>query len=149
MTKGSQKFYINFWNQFLKDNKSNPILFNFQPTSRQIQKDYIKSRKIFGENTHYSFVVYVKHHLVELTIQETKEESARLFNLLYFKKLEIEALFGENIDWDGPRADRNRCKIKSFKYPGGYLTNDKYAYIFENFLFKMEALTRALKPHLK
>jgi len=87
--------------------------------------------------------------LVELTIQESKDERSRIFNKFYLKKLEIEKVFGKNINLDGPLEGRNRCTIKSLKYEGGYLNEDKYDPIFENLLSKMNALTRALRPYLK
>lgn len=144
-----KSIYTNFWEKFLKSKKSNPVLFVFKPTLKQCGNDYISSPIKPTSKIYYTFVVHDKKHLIELTIQENKDESARVFYMLKEKKDEIELAFGDNLNWDGPKEERKRCTIKSPEYSAGYLDVQMHEFIFDNYLDKMSKFIKAMRPYLK
>jgi len=143
-----EKTRYSFWSEFLKQNKSNTILFKCNPTDKMMQKHYISIPIHGNSKIHFTFALFDKYHYIELTIQDNKDESSRVFEHILRQKDLIEDQLGENLRWDGSKGLRKRCKIMSKKYEFGHENLDKYNVIYKNFIDKMSAFSKIILPLL-
>ncbi len=144
-----KKIRLVFWQQFMSKSKGQQILYEFKPTESMMMKHYLSVttcglNPVFHRGVHFSYVCNPKNHFVELTIQESKEYSKRLFETFYKNMPKIEILYGEKLRWDGPKLGRDRTKIMSCEYQFGHNDIDKYSMVISNLFSKMNKLKKAL-----
>lgn len=143
---------LKFWNSFMLKSKDESLLAGFSPTDRMKSKHYL-SVSIDGEpgymnGVYFTFAAFKDYHMVELTIQESKEDSEKLFQRLKAREVEIENEFGESLRWDGPQVGRKRCKVMSQKYMYGHENVDKIDMVHESLMSKMNKFTKAIRRHI-
>lgn len=98
----------------------------------------------------YYYVANQTSSRVELYIDRgsgAEEENRRIFDELHLKKGEIEASFGEPLDWQ-PLEHARACRIAKQIDLGGYRTEAQFDGLFEALLEHMTRLVKALRPHI-
>jgi len=100
----------------------------------------------------YNYVVRQHDAHVELYIDRGKdkaEENASIFNLLYSNKMQIEAAFGEVLEWQ--RLEKKRaCRIRKVIGIAGYRDEDeKWPQVQGEMIDAMMRLEAAMRPHIE
>jgi hypothetical protein len=100
----------------------------------------------------YNYVVRQNDSHIELYIDKGKEGEVwnkNTFKALFAKKNEIEAAFGEELEWqqlEGKRA----CRIKKLVSAGGYRDDEsKWPIIHQEMIETMARFEKTLKSHIK
>lgn len=140
-----------FWSSFLAKSKNESLIIGFSPTDSMKCKHYLSvpvGGNSYMNGVYFTFAAFKDYHIVELTIQEEKDDSTRLFERLLAKKKEIEEGYGESLFWDGPRVGRKRCKIMSQKYLYGHKDLDKVDIVHASLMEKMNNFTKAIRRHI-
>lgn len=98
----------------------------------------------------FNYVVRQHEADVELYIdrgKDTEEENKAIFRALIASQKEIEAAFGEPLEWqllEGKRA----CRIRKTIGLGGYRDEEKWPILHDAMIDAMVRLEKALRPHI-
>jgi hypothetical protein len=99
----------------------------------------------------YHYVVLETESAIELYIDRGKERDAEtkaIFDSLFAKEKEIEASFGEPLEWQ--RLDNKRaCRIRKSFSLGGWKEPDKWDAAAAAMVDSMVRFEKALKPHIQ
>ncbi len=99
----------------------------------------------------YYYVVNQTTCRVELYIDRgsgADEENRRIFDRLHLNKWEIEASFGDSLDWQ-PLDHARACRIAKQIDLGGYRAEAQYEALFPALLDHMTRLVNALRPQIE
>jgi hypothetical protein len=137
----------NFWKQFLDYAKTKTKLHATITAGKYHWLGTGAGKSGLG----YNYVILEHEASAELYIdrgKDTAEENKAIFDKLYEHKAEIEAKFGEPLDWQ--RLDSKRaCRIKKAIMVGGLKDDDKWQQINEATVDAMIRLEKALKPFIQ
>ena len=130
-----------FWTMFndILEQRGKP--FN----KRKATTDHWYSVAVGSSQCHISIDLVNKDHKmrVGLWVDDNKD----LFDMLYSHKDEIEATFGEPLEWD--RLDNKKASILSVDIPGlDFNKQDNYAELINKAIDKVVKLRSAVKPYL-
>ena len=99
----------------------------------------------------YVYVIHEHAARIELYISLGSgrgDDNLKIFNTLFSKKGEIEAKFGNQLDWQSlEHADA--CRIAITAETGGYRDPDKWPQTYEWMTKNMAALYAAFQPHIE
>ncbi|GAB1393166.1 DUF4268 domain-containing protein [Rhodocyclaceae bacterium] len=99
----------------------------------------------------YNYVVWERESAVELYIDRGKDcdaENKGIFDALHARKDEIEASFGEPLEWQ--RLDNKRaCRIRKSFALGGWKEQETWDAAVPPMVDAMIRLEKALKPHIQ
>lgn len=136
---------MKFWEQLLEKSVKKTSLYE----SKSPTKNNWIYRKSGIPGLGYSFVILMKSARVELYIDaKTHKKSKEIFDDLYVQKIEIEAEFGDQLDWqrlDMKKASRIAYWIKD----KGLSTEDKWDEIQNKMITKMIKLEEVMGKRIK
>ncbi len=98
----------------------------------------------------YNYITRQHDSQIELYIdrgEDTEDENEKIFDELMKHKEEIEADFGDSLNWER-LENRRACRISKKIDTGGYRDEDKYSEIHNALVDAMCRFERALKHHL-
>jgi len=96
----------------------------------------------------YNYLITMKWGGVELYIDKGKEEiNKRIFDAIYAKKEEIEADFGEQLEWERLEG-RRACRIRARFEEAGLQDREKWDELQDKMIDAMIRLEAALKKHI-
>jgi hypothetical protein len=143
---GREKQRFEFFEQLIeKSNKKTPLFTNVSPTGYQhwISAGVGK----FGLGLNY--VVKLNESRVELFIAgPDAEQNKKRFEALKAKREEIEATFGDALEWDY-KDGRKQHYVRSQSKVGGLQDEDKWPDIQNDLVDRMVRMEKALKNHVK
>lgn len=143
----SERHYnrLNFWKQFLEYAKTKtPLHANISPG-----KDNWLGTGAGRAGLMFTYLIYEHESAAELYINRgTSEENKAIFYNLYEHKADIEAKFGEPLEWE--RLDsRKACRIRKTLGIGGRLDESKWQEINVATVDAMIRLEKVLKPYIQ
>ena len=98
----------------------------------------------------WAYVVRQHDARVELYIDRGKDQGAEnkaIFDSLFRSRDQVEAEFGEPLEWERLETKR-ACRIKKTIEVGGYRDEEKWPQIHEAMIDAMVRLEKALAPHI-
>jgi hypothetical protein len=143
---GREKQRYEFFEQLLeKSNKKTSLFANVSPTGYQHWINAGAGKFGLG----LSYVVKLNQSRVELFIAglEAEQNKAR-FDTLKEKGNEIEAAFGEPLEWDY-KEGRKQHYLRSYSKVGGLQDEDKWSEIQDDLVDRMVRMEKAVKAHVK
>ena len=97
----------------------------------------------------FNYVIRMSDAQVELYIDQGEAEAnKRIFDRLFASKEQVEAVFGEPLEWQR-LDDRRACRIRHILTQGGLADRDRWPEIQEAMIDAMVRLEKALKPQVK
>ncbi len=134
-----------FWTQLLERARKRTSLH----ARRKPTTDYWIETGAGMSGVKYIYVLLKDRARIELYIDTGDEaENKRLFDALFAHKDEIEAAFGEPLDWQ--RLDHRRASRIAYVLPGGGLPDqERWPQIQEAMIEAMVRFERAFKPHIR
>lgn len=136
-----------FWTQLLKKAaKATNLYISVSPS----QSNWIATGA--GKSgLRYKYTVSQHGATAELYIDRGKEsetENENYFDELFSSREEIDAAFGEPLDWQRLESSR-ACRIRKQIDVGGYRDEEKWSEIQDAMIDTMVRLEKALRPHIK
>jgi Domain of unknown function (DUF4268) len=95
----------------------------------------------------WDYVIRRNDGKVDLFLWSDAQTNIKRFNSLLSKKEEIEAAFGEPLEWDF-KENRKQHYIRSWSKIGGIENEDKWPEIQNDLVNRMIRLEKALRPYL-
>lgn len=135
---------IEFWNQLLeRAKKRTPLHSNISPS-----KDNWISTGAGKSGVTYNYVIRMGDAQVELYISSgDSEENKRIFDRLYESKVQVEQIFGAELDWQ--RLDEKRTSKIRYLLPGlGLQDEEKWPQLQDIMIEAMIRLNKALQPEI-
>jgi hypothetical protein len=136
---------LQFWQQLLKKAKETTVLHaNVSPGTG----GWVSTGAGYSGLT-YAYVVRMNDAQVEFYIDKPDaKENKAIFDALLARKTEIEAAFGEPLEWQ--RLDESRaCRIRHVLHVGGLQDEPGWPRVQEAMIEAMTRLEKAIKPQLK
>ena len=97
----------------------------------------------------FNYIIRMNDAQVELYIDQGEAEAnKRIFDRLFASKEQIEAAFGEPLEWQR-LDDRRACRIRHRLTLGGLADRDRWPETQEAMIDAMVRLENALKPQIK
>ena len=136
-----------FWTQFLDYAKSQTKLHASISPGRYAWIGTGGGKRGLG----FNYVVWEHETSVELYIdrgRDSEQENKAIFNALNAKRQEIEAVFGEPLEWE--RLDTRRAsRIRKTLTRGGWKDEPKWQEVNAATVDAMIRLEKALRPHIQ
>jgi len=136
---------LEFWGQLLERAKEHTSLHaRISPG-----KEHWISAGAGKSGLGFNYVIRMSDAQVELYIDQGEAEAnKRIFDQLFASKEQVEAAFGEPLEWQR-LDDRRACRIRHVLALGGLSDRDRWPEIQEAMIDAMVRLEKALKPQVK
>jgi hypothetical protein len=137
---------LEFFRQLLERSKKRTNLFkNVNPTAGH-SSIWAGGGK---QGLAFAYVVRKNKARVEFVFWHSDPQlNKHRFELLKAKKGEIEAAYGEPLEWDAKKEEQKQRYIRSNSSIGGLEDNEKWPQIQDDLVDRMVRLEKALRPHL-
>jgi len=137
---------LEFWGQLLERAKERTGLHARISPSKG---NWIRYARAGKSGLAFNYVIRMGDARVELYIDQGEAEAnKRVFDQLFANKEQIEAAFGESLEWQR-LDDRRACRIRHRLTLGGLADRDRWPDIQEAMIDSMVRLEQALKPQIK
>jgi len=137
---------LEFFRQLLqRSNKLTNLFKNVSPTAG-LSSIWAGGGK---QGLAFAYVVRKNKARVEFVFWHSDPQlNRRRFEPLTAKKGEIEAAYGEPLEWDAKKEEQKQRYIRSTSSIGGLEDNEKWPQVQDDLADRMVRLEKALRPHL-